>query len=447
MQFEKVHQLSGRLSVPGDKSISHRGVMFGAISEGKTEVSNFLQGADCLSTIRCFSQMGIDIDNNKEKGTVTIQGRGLYGLSKPVDILDVGNSGTTLRLISGILSGQKFETKLTGDSSIQKRPMERVITPLSMMGADILSINSNGCAPLRINGTLSSRLRNVGGYEKQLHGIAYTSPVASAQIKSSILLAGLYATDNTSVTEPYVSRNHTEIMLRQFGATVRTNNTTTTIEPNPILTATKIMVPGDISSATYFIAAALLIPDSEVLIENVGINPTRDGILEVCKQMGADVTVENLRNTEFEATCDLRVRSSKLHGTTIGGSLIPRLIDEIPMIAVMACFAEGETIIKDAAELKVKESNRLDVMVTQLKMMGADIEATEDGMIIHGQTPINGKSPLAGTEIDSKEDHRIAMSFAIAGIASEGTTKIKGADCVNISYPSFYEDLKRLVVK
>ena len=325
--------------------------------------------------------------------------------------------------------------------------MERVITPLSMMGADILSINSNGCAPLRINGTLSSRLRNVGGYEKQLHGIHYNSPVASAQIKSSILLAGLYATDKTSVTEPYVSRNHTEIMLRQFGASVHTENTTATIEPNAKLTASKIMVPGDISSATYFIAAALLIPDSEILIENVGVNPTRDGILEVCKQMGADVTIENLRNTEFEATSDLRVRSSKLHGTTIGGSLIPRLIDEIPMIAVMACFAEGETIIKDAAELKVKESNRIDVMVTQLKMMGADVEATEDGMIIRGQTPINGKSPLTGTEIDSKEDHRIAMSFAIAGIASEGTTKIKGAECVNISYPSFYEDLKKLVVR
>lgn len=447
MQFDKVHQLSGRLSVPGDKSISHRSVMLGSISEGKTEVSNFLQGADCLSTIRCFSQMGIEIENNKEKGTVTIHGKGLYGLSKPTDILDVGNSGTTLRLISGILSGQKFETKLTGDSSIQKRPMERVITPLSMMGADILSITSNGCAPLRINGTLPSRLRNVGGYEKQLRGIHYNSPVASAQIKSSILLAGLYANDKTSVTEPSVSRNHTEIMLRQFGANVHTKGTTATIEPNANLIGTKVMVPGDISSATYFIAAALLIPNSEVLIENVGVNPTRDGILEVCKNMGADVTIQNLRNTEYEATCDLLVRSSKLHGTTIGGSLIPRLIDEIPMIAVMACFAEGETIIKDAAELKVKESNRIDVMVTQLKMMGADVEATEDGMIIRGQTPINGNSPLTGTTIDSKEDHRIAMSFAVAGIASEGTTTIKGADCVNISYPSFYEDLKKLVVK
>ena len=441
MQFVKINKLSGRLSVPGDKSISHRAVMFGALAEGKTEVNNFLQGADCLSTIRCFSQMGIDIRNNIEKNTVTIQGKGLYGLKKPDKILDVGNSGTTLRLISGILSGQNFESRLTGDASIQKRPMRRVITPLSLMGADIISIHSNDCAPLRINGTLSSRLKNIGGYEKTLHGITYNSPVASAQVKSSILLAGLYADNQTTVIEPYASRNHTEIMLKQFGAEISSKDTSVTLEPNAKLLGTKILVPGDISSAAYFIAAAILVPNSEIIIENVGVNPTRDGILEVCKLMGADVTMEELRNTDFEACCDLRIRSSNLHGTTIGGSLIPRLIDEIPIIAIMACFAEGETIIKDAAELKVKESNRIDVVVTQLRNMGADITATEDGMIIRG-----GK-PLYGTIIDSKEDHRIAMAFAIAGIVSEGITILKGAECVDISYPNFYDDLNKLIVE
>lgn len=439
MQFEKVKLLSGRLSVPGDKSISHRAVMFGALAEGTTEVHNFLQGADCLSTIHCFSQMGIDIENKVEKGIVTVKGKGLYGLKKPTDVLDVGNSGTTMRLISGILSGQPFETNLSGDASIRKRPMGRVITPLTKMGADIISIPGNGCAPLRINGTLSSRIQSASSFTKLLHGIHYNSPVASAQIKSSILLAGLYAEEETSVTEPYVSRNHTEIMLRQFGAALTTNENTVTIFQDAKLTGTKIMVPGDISSAAYFIAAGLLVPDSDILIENVGVNPTRDGILEICNQMGADITIENLRNTEFEATCDLRIRYSKLKGTVVGGSVIPRLIDEIPIIAVMACFAEGKTIIKDAAELKVKESNRIDVMVDQLKLMGADIEATDDGMII------KGTKSLHGTVIDSKEDHRIAMSFAIAGIVSEGITTIKGAECVNISFPSFYHDLKNLI--
>lgn len=441
MQFVKIHQLSGRISVPGDKSISHRAVMLGSLAEGKTEVTNFLQGADCLSTIRCFSQMGIDIQCDSTTNTISIHGKGLYGLQKPMDILDVGNSGTTLRLISGILAGQDFESKLTGDASIQKRPMGRVITPLSLMGADIISIQSNDCAPLRINGTLSSRLKNIGGFEKNLHGITYNSPVSSAQVKSSILLAGLYASEPTTVTEPYVSRNHTEIMLKQFGAEITSNGNSVTLAPNARLKGTNISVPGDISSAAYFIAAASIIPNSEIVIENVGVNPTRNGILEVCKMMGADITIEELRESDFEARSNLRVRSSKLHGATIEGSLIPRLIDEIPIIAVMACYAEGETIIKDAAELKVKESNRIDVMVTQLRNMGADITATEDGMIIRG-----GK-PLLGTVINSNEDHRIAMSFAVAGIASEGVTIIKGGECVNISYPNFYHDLNQLVVQ
>lgn len=439
MQFEKVKRLAGRLCVPGDKSISHRAVMFGSLAQGTTKIRNFLQGADCLSTIRCFSQMGIQIENDDKHNLVTVHGKGLHGLRKPDGILDVGNSGTTLRLISGILSGQNFECELTGDASIQKRPMGRVITPLSQMGADIVSLTGNDCAPLRINGTPSLSV-SFEGKKHHLNGIHYLSPVASAQVKSSILLAGLYAEGTTTVTEPYLSRNHTELMLQQFGAKLNCNDSTVSIKHCDELTATDIMVPGDISSAAYFIAAALIIPDSEIIIENVGVNPTRDGILEVCKQMGAEITMENLQNSDGECYCDLHVRYSKLHGTTIGDALIPRLIDEIPVLAVMACFAEGETIIKDASELKVKESNRIDVMVNQLKRMGADITATEDGMIIRG-----GK-PLHGAVIESKQDHRIAMSFAIAGIACEGTTIIHGAECVRISYPGFYQDLKNLFI-
>lgn len=427
MIIKNASSLRGEITVPGDKSISHRAVMFGSLAEGTTEITHFLQGADCLSTIGCFRNMGIDIQNYAEHNKVIVRGKGLHGLRIPADILDVGNSGTTMRLMSGILSGQPFSTTMTGDESIQKRPMGRVITPLSQMGAGIESIPGNGCAPLRILGTNSP-----------LKAIHYNSPVASAQIKSSVLLAGLYADDNTSVTEPYVSRNHTELMLRMLGATITTNGTTATISPEPKLHAEKIEVPGDISSAAYFIAAGLIVPGSEIVIKNVGINPTRDGILQVCKMMGANIRIENIRNTDTEAVADLVVTHSTLHGTEIGGSIIPTLIDELPIIAVMACFAEGQTIIKDAAELKVKESNRIDVMVRNLTKMGADVIATEDGMII------NGGKPLQGAVIESNLDHRIAMSFAIAGLMTEGHTEIVNADCVNISYPNFYSDLEGL---
>ena len=432
MIFNKIKSLRGELSVPGDKSISHRCIMFGALAKGTTEIENFLQGADCLSTISCFRSMGIEINNLSSNGQnkITVTGKGLHGLSEPASILDVGNSGTTMRLMSGILSGQSFQTIATGDASIQKRPMKRIIDPLLMMGANIRSHENSGCAPLTIVPATSG-----------LHGIHYNSPIASAQVKSCILLAGLYADDKTSVTEPYVSRNHSELMLQSFGATLSTSGTTVTIEPEPNLVSQHIIVPGDISSATYFIAAALMIPNSEVLIKNVGINPTRDGILKVCEAMGADVTILNKRDLSGESSADLLVRHSSLHGTTISGELIPTLIDEIPMIAILACFAEGTTIIKDAQELKVKESNRLDIMVNNLKAMGADITGTEDGMIIHGGRPLHG------TTIDSHLDHRIAMSFAIAGLAIEGQTEIINADCVKISYPEFYNDLEKLIVK
>ena len=428
MIFQKANALKGEIVVPGDKSISHRAVMFGSLAEGTTEITHFLQGADCLSTIRCFQNMGIEIENDTLRNKVIVQGRGLHGLLQPSQILDVGNSGTTMRLMSGILSGQTFDTIMTGDTSIQKRPMGRVITPLIQMGADIVSVPGNGCAPLRIK-----------GHERNsLHGIDYCSPVASAQIKSAVLLAGLYSDSATSVTEPYLSRNHTELMLKMLGADVKTKDNTATIQPSPKLIAQKVIVPGDISSAAYFIAAGLIVPGSEIVIRNVGINPTRDGILRVCQLMGANIAIENTRNTDTEAVADIVVHYSQLTGIQISGSIIPTLIDELPIIAILACFAKGQTVIKDAAELKVKESNRIDVMVHNLSLMGADVTATEDGMIINGGNPIHGSS------IDSKLDHRIAMSFAIASLVSEGTTEILGAECVNISYPNFYEDLKRL---
>ena len=423
MKLKYEQPLRGEVTVPGDKSISHRAVMLGALAKGTTEVTNFLRGADCLSTIDCFRRLGIPIENTPYK--ILIHGKGLHGLSPAASMLDVGNSGTTTRLISGILAGQDFETTLNGDESIQSRPMKRIMEPLSMMGADIISIRGNNCAPLCIRGS-------------KLHGIHYHSKVASAQVKSCILLAGLYADGITSVTEPSISRNHTELMLHGFGANVICEGKTASIMPNPELFGQKIEVPGDISSAAYFIAAGLLVPGSEILIKNVGINPTRDGIIRVCESMKADMTLLNIRENGGEPVADILVRHSNLEAATIEGEIIPTLIDELPMIAVMACFAKGTTIIKDAAELKVKESDRIAVMVDNLSRMGAHITATDDGMIIEGGYPLHG------AEIDSHLDHRIAMSFAIAALASEGETNILGADCVKISYPEFYNDLLKL---
>lgn len=422
MEIKKQTNLRGTLTVPGDKSISHRAVMFGSLAKGTTRISHFLEGADCLSTITCFRKMGIDIERNASE--IMVHGKGLHGLSAPDSILDVGNSGTTTRLISGILAGQNFISELDGDDSIRTRPMKRIMTPLTSMGADIVSKQDNGCVPLVIHG-------------KTLHGIHYDSPVASAQVKSCVLLAGMYADGITSVTEPFLSRNHTEIMLNYFGAKVTSEGTTASIVPEPTLNGREIQVPGDISSAAYFIAAGLLTPGSEILLKNVGINPTRAGILKVCMDMGADITLFN-ESTEGEPTADLLIRTSSLKGTTIEGGIIPTLIDEIPMIAVMAAFADGTTVIRDARELKVKESDRITVMVDNLKRMGADIEGTEDGMIIHGGRPLHGAT------IDSHLDHRVAMSFAVAGTICDGTVDILNEDCVKISYPEFYNDLYSL---
>ena len=424
MFINPANGLKGMITVPGDKSISHRAVMFGSISEGVTEVTNFLRGADCLSTIDCFRKLGIHIE--EKESLIRIHGKGLHGLSMPNSVLDAGNSGTTTRLITGILSAQDFDVHLTGDESIQKRPMGRIIEPLSKMGADIVSERNNQCAPLHIHG-------------RQLHGIHYLSPVASAQVKSAILLAGLYADCETSVTEPYLSRNHTENMLNYFGAQISSSHATATVLPGSLLFGQKVEVPGDISSAAYFLAAGLITPNSEILIKNVGINPTRDGIIEVIQKMGGNIRLENIRSGNGEPVADLFVSSSDLHGIEIGGSLIPRLIDEIPIIAVMAAFAKGKTVIRDAAELKVKESNRIDVCVKNLSAMGAIIEGTDDGMIIEGG------HPLHGSRIDSHLDHRIAMSFAIAGLNTESRVEIIGADCVSISYPGYYRDLESLM--
>lgn len=423
MQINRADSLHGQVNIPGDKSISHRAIMFGSLASGTTEITNFLEGADCLSTIACFRKMGIDIEHSKER--VLVHGKGLHGLTKPTHTLDAGNSGTTTRLISGILSGSDFECVLTGDASIQKRPMKRIIEPLLLMGADITSIKGNHCAPLAI-------------YGHSLSAIHYQSPVASAQVKSCVLLAGLFADGITSVTEPVLSRNHTELMLSAFGAKVTSRRTTACIEANPDLHGLQIEVPGDISSAAYFIAAGLIVPDSEVLIRNVGINPTRDGILRAALAMGGNIEKLNERTVSGEPVCDLLVRSSSLHGITIDGDIIPTLIDEIPVIAVMAAYADGSTIIRDAAELKVKETDRILTVTTNLAAMGADITPTDDGMII------TGGNPLHGTMIHSYHDHRIAMAFAVAALQADGMTDIKDGECVNISYPSFYHDLELL---
>lgn len=423
MKLTRTKGLHGTISIPGDKSISHRSIMFGSIAEGTTTIRNFLMGADCLATIDCFRSMGIAIDVSDE--VVTVHGKGLHGLTKPDKTLDVGNSGTTTRLISGILSGQDFDVTLSGDESLNSRPMKRIMTPLNAMGANITSVHNNGCAPLSIKGS-------------KIKAFHYDSPVASAQVKSAVLLAGLYGDGPTSVTEPAVSRNHTELMLQSFGVDVRCEGKTATVYPPETMTGQDIIVPGDISSAAYFIVAGLITPDSQITMKHVGINPTRDGIIKVCQAMGADITLSNIQDDNGEPTADITVKSSKLHGTVIGGDLIPTLIDELPIIAVLACFAEGETVIKNAEELKVKESNRIDLMVNNLVHMGADAIATEDGMIIHG-----GK-PLHGISINCKYDHRIAMTFSIAGINADGETVIEDAQCVDVSYPTFYDTLKQL---
>ncbi|MBR2528300.1 MAG: 3-phosphoshikimate 1-carboxyvinyltransferase [Blautia sp.] len=421
MRIAKIKKVEGEITVPGDKSISHRAVMIGSLAQGTTRVRNFLESADCLSTISCFSSMGLSIEKSGQE--YLIHGKGLHGLNQAGRVMDAGNSGTTARLISGILAGQSFSSSLTGDASLCSRPMKRIMEPLREMGADIHSLNHDDRLPLIIEG-------------RHLHGIAYQTKVASAQVKSCIILAGLYADGPSSVTEPALSRNHTEVMLKSFGAQISSENTTCTVMPQPLLKGQDIFVPGDISSAAYFLALGMLAPRGELLVKHVGINPTRDGFLKAARAMGADFDILD-ENHEAEPYADILVRPCRLHGVVIEKDMIPTLIDELPVLAVMAAFAQGTTIIRDAAELRVKESDRITAMTEGLQAMGADIEATEDGMIIHG-----GKA-LHGAEVDSFHDHRIAMALAVAGAVCEGELDIRQADCVSISYPGFYSDLFR----
>ena len=388
MVIQKIKKAVGQIKVPGDKSISHRAVMLGSLANGVTEISGFLKGADCLSTIDCFRKMGIDIDINGEN--VTVHGNGLRGLLKPDEMLYTGNSGTTTRLLCGILAGQNFDTSITGDASIQKRPMGRVVQPLSMMGAKI----ENEYCPLYITGT-------------KLHGIDYKMPVASAQVKTAIILAGLYADGETVIHEIEKSRDHTELMLSAMGADLTVDNLDITVKPTNDLTAVNVDVPGDISSAAFFLVLGAIMPNSQITVTNVGINPTRTGIIDVLKDMGADITLENVHTSAGETVADITVRSSSLKGTTVGGDIIPRLIDELPIIAVAAVFADGQTVIKDAQELKVKETNRIRAVVDEFNKCGIDITETDDGMIING-----GKS-IHGADFKTYGDHRMAMSLKI----------------------------------
>ncbi len=420
--------LRGALTVSGDKSISHRAVMLGSLATGTTEIEGFLPGEDCLSTIRCFRSMGVQIEQNGS--SVKVFGRGLRELTAPAGILDCGNSGTTTRLLSGVLAAQHFNSVLSGDASIQRRPMKRIMIPLRAMGADITSVSGNDCAPLSVHG-------------KQLYGIHFNSPIASAQVKSAVLLAGLYASGQTTVTEPALSRDHTERMLRSFGAKVLTGNfedrPSVTVTETQNLYGTEISVPGDISSAAFFLVGASIVPGSEVVLRNVGINPTRDGVISALRAMGAKIEVLEVRNEDSEPAADLLVRYAPLHGTEIGGALIPRLIDELPVLAAAAAVAEGRTVIRDAADLKVKESNGIRTMAEGLSRLGAKVEETEDGLII------DGGAALHGGAVESYSDHRIAMSFAILSLVTDGEVRISDPDCVNISAPTFYEDLKSLL--
>ncbi|MBZ5202268.1 3-phosphoshikimate 1-carboxyvinyltransferase [Planomicrobium chinense] len=415
--------LKGTIQVPGDKSISHRAIMFGSMASGTTTVEGFLLGDDCLSTISCFRKLGVDIELDGK--TVTITSGGEASWQEPSEVLDTGNSGTTTRLMLGLLAGTSFHSVMAGDESIAKRPMKRIINPLREMGADIRGRQDGQFTPLAVQGT-------------KLSAINYTLPVASAQVKSAILLAALKAEGKTVITEPVATRDHTEIMLEHFGAVITRKNGSIELEGGQKLTAAHVQVPGDISSAAFMIGAALITGQSEVVLTNVGSNPTRTGILDVIEQMGADFDLKE-RAVEGEPSADLTIRSSKLNGIEIGGDLIPRLIDEIPLIALVATQAHGTTVIKDAEELRVKETDRIAAVVAELSKMGADITATEDGMII------NGPTPLTGADMKTYGDHRLGMMAAVAALAATGEVHIDDPDCIAVSFPNFVEQMNSLI--
>ncbi|AEH50584.1 3-phosphoshikimate 1-carboxyvinyltransferase [Pseudothermotoga thermarum] len=415
-------RVDGQIIPPPDKSISHRSIMIGSIAEGTTVVRKFLFADDCLRTVDCFRKMGVEIEF-KDQDTVIVKGKGLRGLKKPETELYAGNSGTTMRLLLGILAGQNFEAVLTGDESLSKRPMKRVVQPLRMMGAKIEGKDDGNYAPLIVRGG-------------QLKGISYSLPVASAQVKSALLFAGLYADGETVIYEKPKTRDHTEIMLKHFGANVVMGDGFVKITPAEKLSASQITVPGDISSAAFFMVAAAINEGSQLLIRDVGINPTRTGIIDILKQMGCDIKIMDERIWGGEKVADILIKGGRLRGITIEREIVPRLIDEIPIIAVACTFAEGQSVVKDAKELRVKESDRIKAIVYNLRNLGAEVEELEDGFVITG-----GK-PLKPAELDSFNDHRIAMAMAVAAISIDGRSKIKNADCVAISFPNFFQMLK-----
>lgn len=416
--------LTGEFRVPGDKSISHRSIMLGSLAEGTTHVSGFLEGDDSLATLRAFRDMGVEIEG-PVSGKVVVHGVGLHGLKGSDKALDLGNSGTSMRLMSGLLSGQSFDSVLIGDSSLSSRPMKRVTNPLSEMGAQIESTET-GTPPLKVKGG------------QPLEGIHYDMPVASAQVKSSLILAGLYASGQTVVTEPAPTRDHTERMLRGFGVDIETDVNKITLHEGAKLTATDIDVPSDISSATFFMVGAAISPGSDVTLQHVGINPTRIGVINILKLMGADMTLENEQEVGGEPVADIRIRSSQLKGIQIPEEQVALAIDEFPALFIAAACAEGETVLTGAEELRVKESDRIQVMADGMVALGIDAKATPDGMVIQGRGDQEGEL-YGGGSVDSHGDHRIAMSFAMAALRASGTITIK--DCANVatSFPNFIE--------
>lgn len=408
--------LSGKFRVPGDKSISHRAVMLGSLAEGVTEVTGFLEAEDALATLACFQAMGVKIDRLSE-GSLRIYGVGLHGLKAPENALYVGNSGTSMRLLSGILAGQSFDSVLTGDNSLTKRPMRRVIDPLTLMGA-VVNSSDKGTSPLEIKGGQS------------LEGIQYQMPMGSAQVKSCLLLAGLYANGTTEISEPAVTRDHTERMLKGFGYAVKTEGNVVSLRGGGKLEAMSIDVPADISSAAFFLVAASITPNSDITLEHVGVNRTRTGVIDILLKMGADIQLQNERTVGGEKVADIRVRSSELNGIDVPENLVALAIDEFPVIFIAAAYAKGKTRVTGAEELRVKESDRIQAMADGLQRLGVDAQATIDGMIING-------GPVQGGEVESVEDHRIAMAFAVAGLQAEGVIKINNCENVATSFPNF----------
>jgi len=423
--LEKVNKLKGNISVPGDKSISHRSLILGSIAQGETRISNFLNSLDCLKTLECMRALGAEIELGKDN-YVNIKGKGLCGLQEPKDILDVGNSGTTIRLLTGLLSGQDFYSVLCGDASIRKRPMKRVVEPLRLMGADIWGRKDDQFAPLSVRGN-------------KLNPLHYTLPVASAQVKTALLLAGLYATGETVVKEPLPTRDHTERILEIMQADIKISPSEIKLTGGKELRGTDIFIPGDISSAAYFMAAGSALKGSQITIKQAGVNPTRAGIIEILNKMGANINILNYRIKSNEPQADLMIEYSKLKEIEIKKENIAFLIDELPLIAVVATQAQGKTVVSGAKELRVKETDRIKAIVKKLKKMGADIKEKEDGFIVEGP------SKLKGAVCESYNDHRIAMSLAVAALLAEGKTVIRNSECIDISFPGFEKILKKLI--